>query len=225
MKETDLYGPIKVLLEGQGFAVKGEIGDADVVACREGEEPVIIELKTAFSLSLIHQAIQRLSVSDDVYVGVPAPRGRRALAAMRANRTLCRRLGIGLILVDIDSGKAWADLDPGPYNPRKAPAKKQRLLREFSRLHGDPNKGGATKRQPRMTAYRQDALRCAALLGENGPLKAANVARLANIPKARMIMADNHYGWFERVGTGIYALTPVGMDAVAASADSHRSGT
>jgi hypothetical protein len=26
-------------------------------------------------------------------------------------------------------------------------------------------------------------------------------------------MADNHYGWFERVGTGIYALSPKGVKA------------
>jgi hypothetical protein len=28
-------------------------------------------------------------------------------------------------------------------------------------------------------------------------------------------MADDHYGWFERVQTGIYGLTPKGMQAVA----------
>ena len=27
-------------------------------------------------------------------------------------------------------------------------------------------------------------------------------------------MADDHYGWFERVRTGIYALTPKGRQAV-----------
>ena len=38
MRETDLYEPIKQLLESQGYEVKGEVGPADVVAVR-GEEP------------------------------------------------------------------------------------------------------------------------------------------------------------------------------------------
>ena len=66
-----------------------------------------------------------------------------------------------------------------------------------------------------MTAYRQDALRCAHMLAENGPTKAAIVAKAANAEKARQIMADNHYGWFEKVGKGIYNVTPQGLTALA----------
>ncbi len=29
LRETDLYPPVKLLLEGQGYEVKGEIGAAD----------------------------------------------------------------------------------------------------------------------------------------------------------------------------------------------------
>jgi hypothetical protein len=28
-------------------------------------------------------------------------------------------------------------------------------------------------------------------------------------------MSDDHYGWFERVSTGIYAITPKGLQAMA----------
>ena len=48
MKETDLYLPVKAWLEGQGFEVKAEVGAVDVMACREGEDPVIVELKVGF---------------------------------------------------------------------------------------------------------------------------------------------------------------------------------
>ena len=84
--EQDLYPPIKALLERQGYVVKGEVGAADVVARRGDEPPVIVELKLRFSLSLFHQAIARLSVTDLVYVAVPRPTGRsarRSLCAMR----------------------------------------------------------------------------------------------------------------------------------------------
>ncbi|MFK8016451.1 MAG: hypothetical protein AB8G17_13545, partial [Gammaproteobacteria bacterium] len=46
MLETDLYAPVKTLLEQQGYTVKGEIGKCDVVAVRGEEPPVIVELKT-----------------------------------------------------------------------------------------------------------------------------------------------------------------------------------
>ena len=42
------------------------------------------------------------------------------------------------------------------------------------------------------------------------------MARETAVPKATRIMADNHYGWFERIETGIYALTPKGSDALVA---------
>ena len=32
--------------------------------------------------------------------------------------------------------------------------------------------------------------------------------------KARRLMADNHYGWFERIGTGVYGLSPNGRRAL-----------
>jgi len=38
MKETDLYEPVKVFLEKQGYEVKAEITDCDLVAIR-GTDP------------------------------------------------------------------------------------------------------------------------------------------------------------------------------------------
>ncbi len=90
------------------------------------------------------------------------------------------------------------------------------LLREFARRDGDPNVGGSTRRGL-VTAYRQDALRCFEFLSEHGATKAAVVAEGTGVPNARRILADNHYGWFRRVATGIYEIDP---DAQVASAES-----
>ncbi len=213
--ETDLYDPIKALLESQGYEVKSEIGPADLVAVRGEEEPVIVELKTGFSLSLFHQGIERQRISDSVYVAVPRSTGKTFLKSLKNNIRLCRRLGLGLITVRMKDRFVEVHLDPAPYRPRQSKTKKTRLLREFAKRVGDPNKGGAT-RNGLMTAYRQDALRCLSVLHRNGPTKAAVVARLSQVEKARRLMADDHYGWFERVETGIYTLTPKGTGAVDA---------
>lgn len=204
MKESDLYPPVKAHLEAQGYEVKGEVGAADVVARRAGEDPVIVELKTGFSLTLFHQAVARQAVSDLVYIAVPKPK-RDA----RENVKLARMLGLGVLFVRPRDGFVEVMADPGPYRPRKSKKKSARLLREFDRLRGDPNAGGAT-RHGIVTGYRQDAIACARFLAVHGPSKGAKVAEWAEVPQATRIMADNHYGWFTRVERGVYGLSETG---------------
>ncbi len=212
IRETDLYAPVKTLLEGQGYEVKGEVGAADVVAVRADDDPVIVELKTGFSLSLIHQAIERQSITDYVYIAVPRGSGAAAWRAIKNNMKLCRRLGLGLLTVRIEDGLVEIHLDPTPYKPRKSKQKKTRLLKEFAKRCGDPSPGGAT-RPGLVTAYRQDALRCLCVLSDSGTIRAFEVAKTSGVKAARRIMYDNHYGWFERTGNGMYALSPKGKAA------------
>ncbi|MCR9085404.1 MAG: DUF2161 family putative PD-(D/E)XK-type phosphodiesterase [Rhodobacteraceae bacterium] len=219
IKETALYAPVKAFLEAQGYDVKGEVGACDIVGCRDGDDPVIVELKLGFSLSLIQQAIARQSICDDVYVAVPRKPGKPFLKALKENATLCRRLGLGLITVRLSDGLVEVHLDPAPYRPRKSKVRKGRLLREFARRVGDPNTGGQT-RVGLITAYRQDALKCARHLAVEGVSKGAAVAVAVQVPTATRIMAADHYGWFERVRVGHYALTPKGHAAL----DSYGTG-
>lgn len=207
-REQDLYPPVKRMLERQGYTVKGEVGAADIVARRGDEPPVVVELKLRFSLSLFHQAVARLALTDTVYVAVLRPKGKTARRVLRDNLALCRRLGLGLITVRAD-GRVEVQCDPGPYQPRKSRARTDKLLREFDRLAGDPNAGGAT-RHGIVTAYRQDALRCAAHLAGHGACRGAEVVRATGVAAATRLMRENHYGWFERVDKGVYALTEEG---------------
>lgn len=217
-KETELYAPVKSLLETQGYEVKGEVGKADIVAVRRDanggeEEPIVVELKTAFSLSLFHQAVDRQGLTDLVYIAVPRRTGRAFGKSLSNNKALCRRLGLGLMTVRLKDGLTEIHLDPAPYIPRKSKIKKTRLLREFSRRVGDPNLGGASRRSHLMTAYRQDALRLLQYLCEHGPTKASVMAKALGVDRARNIMAHDHYGWFERAETdakGVYQTTPKG---------------
>jgi Putative PD-(D/E)XK phosphodiesterase (DUF2161) len=75
---------------------------------------------------------------------------------------------------------------------------------------GDPSPGGAS-RQPVMTAYRQQALACAALL-KDGPRRVREVRKTA--PDASRILLRNVYGWFERSRRGVYCLTVAGHAAL-----------
>ena len=220
MREQTLYPPVKAFLEAQGYEVKGEVNDCDIVAIRGGEPPVIVELKTGFSLGLVFQGIERQGLSDNVYLAVPPFSGRTT----RRNDALklCRRLGLGLLTVRVDPAPfVEALLDPGPYRPRRRKREIGRLLREFQRRVGDPNQGGSTRRKI-MTVYRQDALRCASHLRFNGPTKASVVAKAAGVARARAITYADNYGWFERPPDsppGVYGLTPNGSEALERYAD------
>ena len=212
MRETDLYPPVKAFLEGQGYVVKGEVGAADVMACREGEPPVIVELKTGFSLSLFHQGCARQAITDAVYLAVPLGKGRRFQAALKENIGLARRLGLGVITVRLSDGLVQVHADPGPYRPRKSTKRAARLLKEFAKREGDPALGGAA-RDGLVTAYRQDAWKLAAHLAVAGPSKGATVAAATGVAQATRMMRDNHYGWFEKVALGTYQLTDTGRRA------------
>lgn len=212
--ETELYQPVKAYLTEQGYEVKAEVGAADIVACRGDEDPVIVELKTGFTLGLFHQAIARQSVTDAVYVAVARGAGRRFQSALKNNLKLARQLGLGVITVRLADGLVEVHADPAPYAPRKSKPRKDRLLREFARRVGDPNTGGST-RVTLVTAYRQDAMRCADHLSTNGPSRGADVAKATGVARATRMMADDHYGWFERVERGIYGLTPKGLQSLA----------
>lgn len=215
MRETELYPPIKSYLEGQGYEVKAEITDCDLVAIRGEEPPIIVELKLNLSLTLLLQGIDRQAITDAVYLAVPRGKGKRWLGQVKDVIRLCRRLGLGLISVRLDAEPQLVEVhvDPGPYKPRQNKRRETMLLREFARRVGDPNKGGQVGR-PIVTAYRQDALRLVKALKLGGPTKPALLARDHGIKKAGVILLVDHYGWFQRVSRGVYDLSPNGEAAL-----------
>ena len=62
-----------------------------------------------------------------------------------------------------------------------------------------------------MTAYRQEALACAARLAA-GPLRPRDLAMVT--PRAGTILLRDVYGWFSRVERGVYGLNAQGRAAL-----------
>ena len=218
MLETELYAPVKAYLEGQGYEVKAEIDGCDVVALRGAEPPVIVELKLTLNLELILQAIDRQKASDAVYIAVPDDRRKKGRTLLRRSYRdvlrLAKLLGLGLMVVSFRARTTKVDVpvDPAPYRPRKSPGKRRRLLREFEELRADFNVGGS--RGSQVTAYRQDALACAAYLRSEGVRRPVEIRNATGVARAARIVYDNHYGWFERLGPGEYQLSEAGAAAL-----------
>jgi hypothetical protein len=210
--ETSLYPPVKRFLQARGFAVKGEICGCDLVAtAADGERlrVVVGELKLAFTLELVLQGVDRLAACDEVWLAVQASaRGRGRESDPRVRR-LCRLLGFGLLLVG-PGGRVDLMAEPRPWTPRANARRRSRLIEEHRRRQGDPAAGGGS-RAPIMTAYRQQALACAAALAD-GPQRPRDLR--AAIPAAPSILRRNVYGWFERIARGSYGLSAAGKAAL-----------
>lgn len=210
--ETSLYLPVKNFLEGAGYTVKGEIGGCDLVGLSDEDPPVLVvcELKLSFNLELILQAVDRASVADEVWIAGRVSAKGKGRESDKRYRDLCRRLGIGMLGIS-DNGTVNVIVASVTPMPRTNPKRRSRLIREHQKRRGDPAVGGST-RTPLMTAYRQQALGCAAVLA-SGPLKVREIRSSA--PEAGKILQANVYGWFERIDRGVYRLTPAGLEALA----------
>jgi hypothetical protein len=220
--EAALYSPVKQFLERQGYEVKGEVRGCDLVARRGDEPPVIVELKLRFNLPLLLQGVDRLALTERVYLAVARPerlaRGGLLAPERPEIRKLCRRIGLGLMLVGLARKTVEILEEPVPYRPRQAKSRALRLLDEFSRRVGDANVGGAVG-VPLVTAYRQDALRCARALALGGPMRVGTLRTAAEVPRAARILQRNVYGWFDRIERGTYRLTPEGDQALSRFAE------
>ena len=209
--ESSLYLPVKRFLEKLGFEVKGEICGCDLVALDSGTPAAVVigELKLTFTLELVLQAVDRFAVYDEAWLAVRMSRRGRGREGDPRVRKLCRLLGLGLLAVTA-SGKVEVLVEPVPWRPRRDAKRRSRIVEEHRRRRGDPAAGGST-RQPIMTAYRQQALACAAALAQ-APARPRDLK--VNMPDAPKILLSNVYGWFVRVERGVYALTDGGRTAL-----------
>ena len=209
--ETSLYPPVKTFLESLGFEVKGEICGCDVVALDQGVPVavVIAELKQTFTLELVLQAVERSAAADEVWLAVGASRRGRGRESDPKVKKLCRLLGFGLLAV-FATGKVEVLVEPVAWRPKHNIKKRSRIVLEHRRRRGDPALGGSTRR-PIMTAYRQQALMCAASLAL-APARPRDLRPHA--PDAAKILLRNVYGWFVRAERGVYTLSDNGRNAL-----------
>ncbi|HTF34973.1 MAG TPA: DUF2161 family putative PD-(D/E)XK-type phosphodiesterase [Myxococcota bacterium] len=208
-RETDLYGPVRAFLERQGYTVRSEVLGCDV-AGRRGDDLVMVELKRALTTDLLVQATRRQRTTNSVYVAVPRPRAGHG-SRWQGLLHLLRRLELGLLIVSFSGRRArvQAVLHPLPFDRRRSARGRRAILEEMAGRSGDHNQGGSV-RSPLVTAYRENAIYIACGLERNGPLAPRALRALGTGPKTLSILRSNVYGWFERVGYGVYALSAQG---------------
>ncbi|MBN1413365.1 MAG: hypothetical protein JW969_21160 [Spirochaetales bacterium] len=214
IKETDLYEPLKQFLENSGYSVHAEVHNCDVTAVKDGEV-IIIELKTAFSLKLVYQALNRQQIGDAVYVALPRPDSSLRRSPWKDMFRLLKRLEIGLILLDMQDKSVPVEIlfHPVQSHKRKSKKKKRALLKEIAGRSVNYNKGGSTKSKL-MTAYRENSLFIAVALDHFGPLSPKQLRALGTGFKTQSILYNNFYDWFMKIDKGIYDISPKGKSGI-----------
>ena len=222
--ESDLSAPVTAYLSSLGFTTRAEVKHCDITATLD-DMLVVVELKTAFCLDLVLQAVERQTLADAVYVALPAGgvfgKSARFDKKRRGVETLLRRLRIGLLLVHFSDDDAPPTVEcvfsPAATDPAPKPKPKRRaaVVREIAGRTGDYNIGGTTGVK-RTTAYREEAIFLAACLEKYGASSASQLQVVGATTKARAMLFRNVYNWFERTQKrGVYALAPHAIAEIA----------
>ncbi len=205
-KESDLYLPIKLFLEEQGYAVQAEVKGCDVVGVR-GDEIIVIELKKQFSLKLVLQAIKRQEVCSSVYMAFPITKAIQARRRLNEIKALAKRLHLGLMFVHDRPSGLLVEVPLLPnFDVFRTNIKAQKAFTKelFSREHS-VNTGGVTK-QKVMTAHKERGLMLAAFLQVMGPRPLSEIKLYMNDPLVGATLSANHYGWYMRISRGVYGF-------------------
>jgi len=107
--ETDLYAPVRDCFVGDGYEVRGEVLDCDLVALRD-DDLVVVELKRGLTIDLLLQAAKRQSITKSVYVAIPAPARMDRRSKWSDIKRLIRQLEMGLIVVFLEGAAPRAQI-------------------------------------------------------------------------------------------------------------------
>ena len=182
--------------------MQAEVKDCDIAAEKDGEL-VIVELKKSFQLKLVYQALDRQSLTEQVFVALPRP------------LKLLKRLEIGLLTVALDSPLKTVDvvLTPSDSLAWKNRKKRERLQAELENRQVSANTGGMNRRKI-VTAYREKALYLCCILENREAVTYGELREMGLEEKYMSILRSNVYHWFERVEKGVYRLSEEGRKAL-----------
>lgn len=215
MLEKELYKPIKVLFEREGFIVDGEVKKIDMV-CIKDDINVAVELKKELNLKVITQAAIRQKTMDIVYVGIYSPKSLYN-KQFKEKLYLLKRLGIGLIMVSPKSLSAQVYKDPTVTETKKYKQqnkhKRDQIINEMSARRLKNNMGGINKAKI-MSGYREDSLLVLNAAEKFDFVSGKEIKEITNINRATNIMYQNYYGWFEKISRGTYRVSDKGRKAL-----------
>ena len=212
-----MYEPIRQLLNGLGFIVRGEVNNCDIAAIKEGEIWVV-EMKLSANLTLLYQAMGRKAITDYVFIAVPRPKNSRN-KNFGLLKKIIAKLELGLILVSIESPVPLAEIVIHPNVSKKTNQKKAESVRKEILGRSADTTGGAANTKI-STAYREKSIKIACFLEALGELGSRELRGLGCEKDTATVLRNNHYGWFSKTEDGKYTLSTAGEEYLHTNANS-----
>lgn len=207
-----MYPIIKKHLEEQGYYVKAEVKDSDIVAIKD-DVVMIVEMKNFFNTKLIYQGLKNKGVTDYIYLAIPKPLTKVIKSVnFKEKKEIVKSLELGLLFVDKKLEEVIVVLDPTIFKYKNHRKNRKALKKEFFLRKTALNIGGVTRTKI-ITAYRELALLALYFL-KDGPKKTKDIKRFTKQDKVMSILQKNYYGWFERIERGVYRITNLGEEAL-----------
>ena len=210
-KETDMYAPIKKKLEKMGYTVRSEVKNCDIVAVKD-DEMLVVEMKKSFNITVVYQAMDRRTITPNVYVAIPRPSSLREKNTHMMMKLLTE-LGIGLITVGNNSLKnvdIW--VEPNPVK-RVNSRRKGYVKKEFDQRTDDRNTGGSTGKKI-VTAYKEASVLALCHIEVYDKIRVRDIKTFGYPEKMRNALNSNVFGWFEKYGRYDYGLSVKGLEAL-----------
>ena len=212
--EKDMYDPVCNYLKEQGYDVRGEVKGCDIVAYKD-DVLLVVELKKAFNLKLVYQAIDRQIFAQRVYVGISRDKLKMRDASYKGMVKLLKKLDVGLLTVAMDSPIKTVQEIVTPLEDIKSQnhRKKKSVKTEFDNRSKDLNKGGSTKTKI-ITAYKEKAIEMLCILEYTDVITYGELREMGYGPKMQNILSKNFYNWFIKIDKKTYALNEEGVEAL-----------
>ncbi|MCF7857728.1 MAG: hypothetical protein K9N07_00175 [Candidatus Cloacimonetes bacterium] len=213
MKESDLFDPVRNYLSANGYRVRAEVKNCDIVASKDNRI-IIIELKLTPNLELIFQATERQRITPSVYTALPRA-VIKSTKRWKKFKYILKRLGVGLILIDLDDPNDQIEiiLHPIKFQKKKNTRLKSSIIRELDNRSQNLNIGGINRTKI-ITAYKENAIQIAVYLNKLGASSPKKLRSYQTGKKTLSILSNNYYGWFQRISRGVYDVTSVGKKEI-----------
>ncbi len=214
--EKDMFPIIKDFFEKQDYKVNAEVKGCDIVISKD-DYLAVIEMKLNLNITLVYQALDRLDITNNVFIAVKKPKKRYMKERSKMTK-LAKRLNIGLIIVDptLKTNNIEVVYEPSETKRAKNTKKTQAVQKEIQGRRFDNNIGGNNKTKL-ITAYRDMSIRLACICEVFTVISPKFLETTFGIEKSYPILYNNFFNYFEMFGKGDFGLSDAGIEMLKSS--------
>ncbi len=208
--EKDMYPALKDFFETNGYKVNAEVKGCDIVVSKD-DYIAVVEMKLHLNITLIYQALDRLDITNNVFIAVKKPK-KSFMKERSKMKKLVKKLNIGLILVDLSAIEKTVEVVVEPITSKKDKnTKKTRSVqKEIKGRRFDNNIGGSNKTKI-MTSYKDLSIKLACICEQYTVINSKFLKENFDLENTYPVLYNNFFNFFIIYGKGDFGLSDEGI--------------